>query len=490
MTVNTEERMNKSERQVSVKWIAVFLAVVLLATMTFLAGFGTGFGTGRVTAPGLAAAAPPAPDGVGAPARSTPDAGQDGYTARSLPEEFDLVWEAWDALEADFYGDLPDTPEMVGGLVTGLLRAAEQETDDPLKRQQTADEVIAAVLNILQQEYGDLPAPSLLTYGAINGVAFRLGDDYTYLRTPEQAAFFNEQLNGSFEGIGARVAEAEEGGVRIVEPFEGQPAWNAGLRRGDVILAVDGEDITKMQLNEAISLIRGPKGTKVTLTVKSPDQEPRDVEVERDRIETPVVEYRLLDNGLAYLRLGEFSATSTEQVTAALDELLVSNPRGLILDLRGNPGGFLNVAVDISSEFVPEGPILIERFKDKDEEVYEASGEGRALTVPLAVLVNEGSASASEILAGAVQDSGRGVLIGERTFGKGSVQLTRRLSDDSQLSVTTARWFTPNDRQINGEGLEPDITVARTDQDVEADRDPQLDKASEYLLSLEPPQGQ
>ena len=483
--------MNNSGKQLSLQWIVVVLVVILLGGMTFLAGFGTGFGTGRVTAPeGVVSAAPPAPDRADRQVGPTPAAGQTELSAGELPKKFDLVWEAWDALEEDFYGDLPDTPEMVGGLVTGMLRAAEQETEDPLERERTADEVVAAVLTVLENEYGELPDVDKLTYGAINGVMFRLGDDYTYLRSPEEATFFNEGLNGSFEGIGARVAEAEEGGVRIVEPFEGQPAWNAGIRRGDIILAVDGKDVTKLQLNEAISLIRGPKGTKITLSIKSPEQEARDVEVVRDRIQIPVVEHKILDNGLAYLRLGEFSAPSTEQVRIALDEMLATNPRGLILDLRGNPGGFLRTAVDISSEFVPDGPILIERFKDGNEEIYEASGKGRALAIPLVVLVNEGSASASEILAGAVQDSGRGVLIGEKTFGKGSVQVPRELSDGSQLSVTTARWFTPNDRQINGEGLEPDIKVERTDKDIEADKDPQLDKAIDYLLNLEQPQSQ
>ena len=483
--------MNNSGKQPSLQWIAVVLVVILLGGMTFLAGFGTGFGTGRVTAPeGMVSAAPSAPDGTDAQARPTREAGQTELSAGELPKKFDLVWEAWGALEDDFYGDLPDTPEMVGGLVTGLLRAAEQDTEDPLDREKTADEVVAAVLTVLENEYGELPDVDKLTYGAINGVMFRLGDDYTYLRSPEEATFFNEALNGSFEGIGARVAEAEEGGVRIVEPFEGQPAWNAGIRRGDVILAVDGKDVTKLQLNEAISLIRGPKGTKIALTVKSPEQEPRDVEVVRDRIQVPVVEHKILDNGLAYLRLGEFSAPSTDQVRIALDEMQATNPRGLILDLRGNPGRFLRPAVDISSEFVPDGAILIERFKDGKEEIYPASGDGRALTIPLVVLDNEGSASASEILAGAIQDSGRGVLIGETTFGKGLVQLPRELSDGSQLSITTAYWFTPNDRQINGEGLEPDIKVERTDKDIEADKDPQLDKAIDYLLNLKQPQSQ
>ena len=190
----------------------------------------------------------------------------------------------------------------------------------------------------------------------------------------------------------------------------------------------------------------------------------------------------MLDNNIAYLRLGEFSAPSSEQVQSALDSLLAENPKGLVLDLRGNPGGFLRSAVDITSEFISEGPVVIERFKNGDEQVFETKPGGRALQIPLVVLVNEGSASASEILAGALQDNERGVLIGVTTFGKGSVQIPSELSDGSVLSITTARWFTPKDRQINGLGLEPDIVVERSDADIEADRDPQLDRAVEYLL--------
>ena len=467
-------------------WIGIIAVVILLGGMTFVAGFGTGFGTGRVTAPQYASSAasvlahpdsPPAP----AAASALPFFNQDG----DVPPEFDLLWEAWAALEKDYYGELPDTPEMVGGLVTGMLRAAERETDSQLDREATADEVISAVLGILEQDLGTLPAADRLTYGAINGVMFRLDDDYTFLRDPEQARFFNEGLSGSFEGIGARVAEAEGGGVRIVEPFEGQPAWNAGIRRDDVILAVDGQDVTDTALSDAISLIRGPKGSDVLLQIKSPEQEPRDVTVTRDTISIPVVEYELRDDGIAYLRLGEFSTPALAQVRAALDEMLAQDPAGLVLDLRGNPGGLLRSAVDISSEFVPSGPILIERFKDGEEQTYEASGKGRAFDIPLVVLVNEGSASASEILAGAVQDTGRGILLGTTTFGKGSVQVPHQLSDGSMLSVTTARWFTPNDRLIHGDGLEPDITVEEAAADSGTTEDVQLLEAVKYLLGLQ-----
>lgn len=479
--------MNNPKRGFPLQWIAVIAIAVLLGGMIFVAGFGTGFGTGRVTAPQYASSAPSAlvrPEPPPPAAASTLPFLNQGA---DVPPEFDLLWEAWDALEKDYYGDLPDTPEMVGGLVTGMLRAAEQQTDRELDREETADEVIAAVIDVLEQDLGTLPDTDRLTYGAINGVMFRLDDDYTFLRDPEQARFFNESLSGSFEGIGARVAEAEGGGVRIVEPFEGQPAWNAGIRRDDVILAVDGEDVTATPLSDAITLIRGPKGTDVVLLIKSPEKEARDVTVTRDTISVPVVEYELRDDGIAYLRLGEFSSPAEVQVQAALKEMLAQNPTGLVLDLRGNPGGLLRSAVDISSEFVPEGPILIERFKDGKEQVYDATGKGQAFDIPLVVLVNEGSASASEILAGAVQDSGRGILLGTTTFGKGSVQVPHQLSDGSMLSVTTARWYTPNDRLIHGAGLEPDIVVEQPDVAGDVTDDLQLQAAVEYLLDLQQP---
>lgn len=466
----------------AVKWILLGVALIGLGAMTFLAGFGVGFATGRVTAPQLAALEPGAyqrPTPV--PLRPNPQ--RNHNQGSKLPDEFGLIWEAWGALEEDFYGELPDTPEMVGGIVSGMLRAAQRETDQPLDRQQTAEDLMAAVVQTIEEQYGELPNPTELSYEAIDGITFLLDDEYTGLMDPETAAAFNEGLSGSFEGIGARVSEAPDGGVRIEEPFEGQPAWNAGLRRGDVILAVDGVDITRMDLGEAIKLIRGPKGTKVRLLVQSPGQEPREVEIVRDRISIPVVEYRMLDNGIAYLRLGEFSSPATRQVRKALKELLANDPAGLILDLRGNPGGFLHTAVDISSEFIGDGVILVERFKDGREQVYRANGRGIATDVPLVVLVDEASASASEILAGAVQDNGRGILIGTPTFGKGSVQVPHELSDGSLLRVTTALWFTPGGRQINGQGLDPDIEVERTLEQRAAGEDPQLDRAIEYLLS-------
>lgn len=464
-------------------WLVAVLAILILGAMTFIAGFGVGFATRSVTAQQVASVPGPSEVGGSNPSSSVQTLPAAGANI-TVPDNFDLIWEAWDALEKDFYGDLPETPEMAGGIVGGMLRSAQMQTQDDLKREETTNAVIAATLQVLRERYGDTLDMDQLTYGAINGFAYQLGDDYTYLRDPEEAASFNEMLNGSFEGIGARVAEAEGGGVRIVEPFENQPAWAAGIRRDDVIIAVDGKDITKLPLEDAISLIRGPKGSKVVLTIRTEGQEDREIEVVRDRITVAAVEYTLRDDGLAYLKLNEFSEPAAEEVDAALKDLLAQNPTGLILDLRGNPGGYLNTAVNITSQFVPEGPAVIERFKDGSEKTFDTTGDGQAFTIPLVVLVNEGSASASEILAGAIQDSGRGQLIGVTTFGKGLVQVGHELSDGAVMSITTAHWFTPKGRAINQEGLKPDIQVERTTEDIEADRDPQLDRAVEYLLSL------
>ncbi len=338
--------------------------------------------------------------------------------------------------------------------------------------------------SLLQKQfYGPLPEGKQVTYDAIKGTVDRLGDPHTAFVDPKEAALLNSDMEGAFEGIGARVDLAEGGGVEIKYLFSGQPAEKAGLSVGDVILAVDGKDVTKLGLTEAITLIRGPRGTQVSLKIMRGDQSPRDVTVVRDRIEIPVVETNWLADGrVAHVTLGEFNSVAPERLAAALKDVLSKKPAGLILDLRGNPGGLLESAVRIGSYFVPKGPIVIERSKDGTEHTYEREGAYLLGNTPLVILVDAGSASASEIVAGAVQDAGSGTLIGEKTFGKGSVQMPNMLSDGSQLRVTIAHWFTPKDRAIDGVGLQPDIAVARTQEDFSAKRDPQLDRAVEYLL--------
>ncbi|MFZ2520410.1 MAG: S41 family peptidase, partial [Anaerolineae bacterium] len=331
--------------------------------------------------------------------------------------------------------------------------------------------------------YGDVPSGQNLQYAAIRGVVSSLDDRFTSFMTADEAQRFEDSLDGSFEGIGAQVDKTEDDkGARIVEVYPGFPAATAGVRRNDIITAVDGQDIGPLSLTEIISHIRGPRGTTVTLTIRREGEDaPLEISVTRARIEIPVVESKMLAGNIGYVKLQEFSRPAPERLKTALKELLDQEPVGLILDLRGNPGGLLDVAVEVGSQFVAAGDILIERKKDGSEEHFSVRTGGLAIGVPLAVLVNEGSASASEIVAGAIQDAGRGPLVGTKTFGKGSVQLPQTLSDGSMLRVTIAHWFTPKGRGIHGTGLEPDIPIELSEQDRSAGRDPQLDKAVEYL---------
>jgi carboxyl-terminal processing protease len=312
----------------------------------------------------------------------------------------------------------------------------------------------------------------------------RLGDEHTAFIDPEGAALINADIDGHFEGIGARVQRPPEGGgIQIEYLFPDQPAEKAGIRVGDLIVKVDGQDVTDMNVMEAISLIRGPRDSEVLLTILRDGGEPFDLKVKRARIEIPVVESNTLADGkIAYVKLAEFSSVASDRLGAAVEKALRSKPKGLILDLRGDPGGLLDAAVSISSMFVPEGNIVLERKKDGSQRDYARKGRYLLGDTPLVVLVDGGSASASEIVAGAVQDAKTGVLIGEKTYGKGSVQIPNSLSDGSQLRVTIAHWFTPKGRGIHKVGLQPDIEVKLTQEDREAKRDPQLDRAVKYLL--------
>ena len=285
-------------------------------------------------------------------------------------------------------------------------------------------------MDLLEEDfYGELPSPHERSYGAIRGVLDTLDDQNTGFLTPTEATRFLESIEGSFEGIGALVEWAEdEGAIRIVEPFEDQPAWNAGIRRGDLIIAINGQDVADLSnLNEAINRIKGPKGTEVHLTVRRDGlDDPLEVPVTRDTIDIPVVESERYgeNDEFAYVRLKRFSADAGAKLRAELEDLLTDETQGLIFDLRGNPGGLLREAINVTSVFLEDDRVLIERFSDGTEEIYNT--EGGALVpddLPLVVLVNWGSASASEIVAGALQDVERAPLIGVTTYGKGSVQL-------------------------------------------------------------------
>lgn len=335
-----------------------------------------------------------------------------------------------------------------------------------------------------EQFYGDVPGEPSATYGAIKGSLATLNDPYTIFIEPEPAAKEKAQLEGQFGGIGAFV-QTDEAGHILLDPMPDQAAEQAGLQKDDILVAVDGQAITEeMSVDDVVNLIRGEVGTAVVLTIeRSGETGPIDISITRAIIETPSAEWRLLevDSTIGYIRLTAFTERSNSEIERAIDELTEQGAESFILDLRANGGGLLDSAVDIASQFLRDGVVLREDRKNEGERVYDVRGGGKALDQPLVLLVDGGTASASEIVAGALQDYERATLIGEKTFGKGSVQLIYELSDDSRLHVTVAKWFTPNNNAIDGTGLTPDIEVLFTEEDHANGRDVQLEKAIEFL---------
>ncbi|HOU12482.1 MAG TPA: S41 family peptidase [Anaerolineae bacterium] len=345
-------------------------------------------------------------------------------------------------------------------------------------------QILQDVLKLLDQQfYGEIPDGKTLAYGAIRGMLLTLDDPYTSFIDPQVSAILNEDASGTFEGIGAMVNMRDDGYLEIASLIPGQPAEAAGVLPGDIILAVGDQSIVGLGLYEAISYIRGPAGTEAVLKIARPDvEEPIIITVVRAKIEVPVVDYKMLENDIAYVRLTEFDANAADKVNDALKELLAKKPKGLIFDLRANPGGWLDQAIKVSDIFLGKGLVAIERDSSGGEQRFYSYNGDLGEDIPMVVLVNAGSASASEIVAGALQDRERAVLIGTKTLGKGSVQRPNDLQDGSQLRVTIARWFTPKDKSIHGDGLEPDIEVEYP-RDTPVGEDPQLDRAVEYLRS-------
>ncbi len=337
---------------------------------------------------------------------------------------------------------------------------------------------------------GTLPESRQVTYGAIRGSLATLNDPYTVFIEPAARDVERERLQGSFGGIGAYITRAEETGEVTLEPIPGNPAEAAGILAGDVLLAVDGRAITaEMTVPEIVDLVKGEKGTTVTLTVRHPDAaEPVDIGVVRADILLPSVAYRLLeaDPTIGYIALSRFSGESGNEVGAALQDLLAQGATRLVLDLRQNGGGLRDAAVDVADHFLDGGPVLYLESQEEGEIVYNATEETLAPDQPLVVLIDGGTASASEIVAGALSDRQRATLIGSKSFGKGSVQLVFDLSDGSSVHVTSARWLTPNHRALDGNGLEPDIPVTTTQEDIDNGRDPVLERAVQTLQEAAP----
>jgi carboxyl-terminal processing protease len=317
--------------------------------------------------------------------------------------------------------------------------------------------------------------------GAIRGMMDSLGDPHSAYMDPVEYSDASAPLEG-YSGIGAWV-NTEGDYLTITEPMKGSPAESAGVKAGDQIIAIDGVDMTGTLPELARQKVLGPAGTQVVLTVlRQGVEQPFDITVTRAQITIPSIEYRTLDNNLAYIRLNSFSNTTGDELHSALQEVMANDPKGLIFDLRYNSGGYLDAAIQVGSEFLADGVVAYEEYGDGRRDTFNVTGDGIATQIPMIVLVNEWSASASELVAGALQDRGRAQLVGVTTYGKGTVQNWIALSDnEGAIRVTIARWLTPNERNVTGSGLTPDVEVTISDADAEAGVDTQLSRAMEIL---------
>ena len=414
--------MNKS-----LKTVLIVLAVVFIGVASFAGGFATGHLLPFVGGQSLIPAGSVTPP--------TASAEQQSATPEGLQALFTPFWEAW---------------------------------------------------NIVHEQYVDQPVDDLaLMQGAIRGMIEALGDEHSAYMDPVTFQTANDELSGAYEGIGAYVDTGGEY-LTVTSPIPGSPAEQAGLRAGDQFIAIDGEDMTGIDPELARRKVIGPAGSTVHLTIKREGEpEPLEFDIVRAEIVVKSASGRMLDDQIAYVQVTTFGDQTTRELRATLEELMAQNPRGLVLDLRNNGGGYLSTAVEVTSEFLDEGVVLYEQYGDGRKNTYEAQPGGLATQIPMVVLINEGSASASEIVAGALQDLGRARLIGVTSYGKGSVQNWVPLSDDQgAVRVTIAEWLTPDGRTIHEQGLAPDVEVEMTEEDFNAHRDPQLDRAVEVLLQL------
>lgn len=325
-----------------------------------------------------------------------------------------------------------------------------------------------------------------LEYSAVKGFVNGIGDPYTVFMPPDEAKDFEQGLDGKLEGIGAEL-EVKDGKLVVVAPLKNSPAEKAGIKAGDIILKINAQPAPDLTLYEAIKQIRGKKGTTVTLTLIHENQlQPFDVTITRDEILIDTVVVKKIDGGIYHIAVNQFNDHTKAEFSKAIEEILLEKALAVILDLRGNGGGYLDISIDILSEIISgeKTTVIVKKRDQSQNETVKTNGSARLPDLPLAVLVDRGSASASEIVAGAVQDYKRGIVIGEKTFGKGSVQELVNLNDGASLRMTIAKWFTPLNRSIDGDGIAPDIEVKLTEDDIKAGRDPQLDAAVEYLKKL------
>jgi carboxyl-terminal processing protease len=322
-----------------------------------------------------------------------------------------------------------------------------------------------------------------ILYGAIHGAVAAAGDEYTQFFDPEELKGFEGQLSGTFEGIGAEIGK-KDSNIVIVSPLADSPAEKAGLRPQDIIAAVNGEQTSGWAVDQAVSKIRRPKGTEVTLTIfREGETKTRDVKIVRQKIDVKSVKLEYKEQQgkkIAIISISVFGEDTKELFDKAVNDALAAGSKGVIIDLRNNPGGYLESAVEVASQWIEKDKVVVtEAHSEKQNQVHNSFGYRRLAGMKTIVLINGGSASASEIVAGALQDYKAATLIGEKSFGKGSVQELVDLPGGSAVKVTVAKWITPNGKNLNKDGLNPDIEVKFTEDDAKAGKDPQLDKALE-----------
>ncbi|MBN2884927.1 S41 family peptidase [Patescibacteria group bacterium] len=343
------------------------------------------------------------------------------------------------------------------------------------------------VWNRLKSDYVDknMIEDEEMFYGSLRGLASSMNDPYTIFMDPTEAKEFADDLSGTFEGIGAEVGMRNDI-VTVIAPLSGMPAEKAGLRSGDKVYAIDNVSTLGLSIDQAVKKIRGPKDTPVKLTViREGEDRPMDITIIRGLIVVKSVKTNFREDGVFVITVSNFNDDTIDLFNQAIKEILTKNPKGIVLDLRNNPGGYLDTAISMASAWVKEGPVVVEQFGEGRRQEYFADGNNSLGEFKTVILINGGSASASEIVAGALRDYHKASLVGEQSYGKGSVQSLRDLSDGSTLKVTVAKWLTPAGDFIDEKGITPEYEVKLTKEDVDSEKDPQMDKALELILKQE-----
>jgi len=367
-------------------------------------------------------------------------------------------------------------------LIIGLAAGWYLRDTQARRSQAYAAENLSDVKEILKDSFdGDIDTTKM-GQGAIRGLVASLGDPYTTFLDKSESQALKDDLKGQLSGIGIEVG-LKNNILTVISPIDDTPAAKAGIRAGDIIASINGQDTSELTLDEAVRKIRGEKGTEVKLVIIRGNEKLPEMTIVRDTITVSSVKYEVKPNGVGYIRLRQFGDDTDQAIREATAALQKQGVKKIVLDLRDNPGGYLDAAVTVSSEFLSSGTVVEERSRHSESKTLVANPGGALTDAKLIILVNKGSASASEIAAGALHDNGRATLVGETTYGKGSVQEVRELTDGNQLKVTVAHWYTPKGVNISKEGIKPDVEVKTTNEDYNAGRDPQLDKALELANS-------